>query len=343
MRYSLKDFSTLDYVNVKGKRVILRVDLNSSLFKGKVKESKRFSAHAQTIKELKQKGAKIVVLSHQGRKGSEDFTDLKQHAKLLNKYVKVKFVPDVMGNKAFKEIIKLKNGEALLLDNVRKLSDDFNLNKKNQLVMFLASVCDLFVQDAFSIVHRDQASITSLAKVMPSYVGRVLESELNAFSKMAAPKKPIIYLLGGKKFEDYASLIRKARKDKAIILGNGKIRAKGIIDPIDYLNKNKLDIGEKTVKKYSEQIKKAKTIFMKGSFGFIEDKKYQSGTVNLLKAIARNKKAFSLIGGGSLSTLIKELRINTRKFSYISLSGGALLKYLSGEKLPGLEALRKKE
>ena len=337
----MERFLAINDINVKGKRVLLRVDLNSSVIKGKVLESARFKEHAKTISELKKKKAKVIVLAHQSRPKEKNFIDLRQHTKILNKYVKINFVKGIINKRAIKKINSLKNGEALLLDNVRFLKEEFNLSKNNKLIKALASLSDIYVQDALSVCHRKNASVLGFPKVLPSYAGPVLVRELEVLSKIGSPKKPVVYIFGGVKSKDYIVLMKKAMKQKAIILTNGLVKMKGVIVPIDYVDSKHKDIGEKTIKEYSKIIKSARTIFMKGAIGYIEDKKFQRGTKELLKVIGDNRKAFSIIGGGSLSTLIKELRINTNKFSYISLSGGALVKYLAGEKLPGLEVLKK--
>lgn len=386
----LKALGDLD---VKGKKILLRIDLNSSIYKGKVLESERFKLHAKTINNLKKRGAKVIILAHQGRPGKKDFTSLKQHAKILSKYSKINFVEDIIGMKMYKSVNKLKNGEALLLENVRFLDEEFESRKNNMLVKSLSSNTDIFVQDAFSVCHRDHVSVVALPKVMNSYAGPVLIEEFNALNKISKPKKPIVYVFGGEKVLDYFNLTKKAVKQKALILPCGYfgmlvlisqgyhlgksedmlkkakllkylpqikklVQSRRVAIPVDFatgingkrkdiritnLPYNHLleDIGFETAEEYVELLKKANTIFMKGTAGFAEDKKFRRGTEMILKAIANNKKAYSLIGGGSLSTLIKLLKINPKKYSYVSPSGGALVKYLSGEKLPGLEVLRK--
>src|SRR3989344_7553691 len=109
---------TLSSFNFRGKLVLLRSDLNSDVKKGKILPSERIKASAETIKELKKKGARVVIIAHQGRRdsASQDFTSLFEHSKQLNKYVKVKYVNDVIGNDALEEIRALSSGEALLLD-----------------------------------------------------------------------------------------------------------------------------------------------------------------------------------------------------------------------------------
>ena len=113
---------TLRNFKFKGKIVLVRVDLNSDVVNKRIILSERFKAHAETIKYLKNKKARVVVIAHQGRPGQKDFTSLEQHCGLLNKFVKIRFVDDIIGVKAVKSIIDLKDGEAILLDNVRKYS-----------------------------------------------------------------------------------------------------------------------------------------------------------------------------------------------------------------------------
>jgi len=126
---------TLNDFDFKGKIVLLRSDLNSDVQNKKLLKSERISEASITIKELKKKKARVVVLAHQGRPGDEDFISLKQHCKQLNKYVRVKFVGDIIGKRAEREIKKLKDGEAILLENVRNLKEEFDSNP-NKLTEF---------------------------------------------------------------------------------------------------------------------------------------------------------------------------------------------------------------
>ena len=118
---------TIKNLDLKGKVVILRIDINTEIIKGKVQDNPRFKAHSETINFLKKKKAKVIILAHQGNTGEHDFTSLEQHAKIINKYTKIKFVKDIIGEKSINSIQNLKNGEALLLDNVRFLKEEFNL------------------------------------------------------------------------------------------------------------------------------------------------------------------------------------------------------------------------
>ena len=133
---------TLDNLNLKEKKILLRVDLNSAVFRGKIIESDRIKAHSRTIKELVRNKSSVVILAHQGSPGKKDFISLRQHVKILNKYVKVKFIDDTIGKKAVDSIKNLKKGEILLLENVRFLKDEFNPSIRNKFVKILKPLFD---------------------------------------------------------------------------------------------------------------------------------------------------------------------------------------------------------
>ena len=378
---------TLSDFNFKGQTVLLRADLNSDIKKNKLIPSERIKQSAITIKELKKKGAKIIILAHQGRPGKTDFISLKQHAKYLNKHTKVKLIQDILGKKAQQEIKKLKPGQAILLDNIRKVKAEFHPEKKNNnLVKFFLPLIDTYINDAFSICHRNQTSITIFPKYFPHCAGRSLEKELIALKKINI--KNCLYILGGAKPEDNLQLLNNKNKILATglfgqmcliakgknlgqqnkylkkniknynqIIKKVKRKLKNIETPIDFAVKQDkkrkelileefpseyeiFDIGQQTQKSFIKEIKKAKTIYMKGPAGYCADKKFCKGTIEILKTISKNKN-FSIIGGGHLSDAIKISKISTKKFNHLSLSGGALLRYLAGEKLPGLENLKK--
>ncbi len=376
----MKQMKTIDDFNFKNKRVLLRVDLNSEIINKRVLLNERIIEHSKTINELKRKKAKIVILAHQSRPDSSDFTSLKQHSKLLNKYTKVKFINSIIDKKAIKKIKSLKPGEALLLENVRFLKEEFTPSLNNKLVKTLSPLFDVYINDAFSVSHRAQTSIVSFPKILPHCIGRVMEKELHAIKKISS--KNTLYILGGAKPEENILLMNKKNiitcglfgqlcliargfnfgkqnkylKKKFFILKDLKKKLKSQKTPVDFAveinHKRKelklkdfpsnyliYDIGKETIKQYIKEIKKAKSIFMKGTAGDCSKKQFCKGTYEILKAI-ESSKAFSLIGGGSLSEATRELRINKKNLGYISLSGGALIEYIAGKKLPGLEALR---
>ena len=291
---------------------------------------------------------------------------------------------DIIGKRAKKAIQELKSGEALLLDNIRFVKDEFRPAKEsNKLIATLAPLANIYVNDAFSVCHRNQVSLVSFPKYLPSCIGRLLEKELNALKKINLKSKNTLYILGGAKPEDNIKLLNKAKnnvlvtgtfaplciiasgknlglqnkimKDKLYLVKKIKPELNKIIIPVDLaINVNNkrvnvkinnfpsnykiLDIGDKTIELYSNKIKKARALCMKGPAGNYSKKPFAKGTIALLRAIA-NSRALSLIGGGHLNDAISKYKINKKRFGYISLSGGALLSYIAGEKLPGLVAL----
>jgi phosphoglycerate kinase len=206
-------FLTLDDFAVKDKVVLVRVDFNSPVDPEtkKVLDNTRIRAHGETtIKELAQKGAKVVVLAHQGRKGDPDFIPLKQHAEILGKILgkPVKYVDDVFGEKAQRAIKELKSGEILILENVRTYAGETKEgtpeeHAKTDFVKALAPLADLFVNDAFAAAHRAHVSMVGFTSVLPSAAGRIMERELKSLSKVLEnPEKPCLYILGGAKGDD---------------------------------------------------------------------------------------------------------------------------------------------
>ncbi len=370
---------TLSYFNFKGKTVLLRADLNSDVKNGKVLMSERIKESAKTINYLKEKRAKIVVLAHQGRPRKADFLSLKQHAALLNKFTKIKFVDDILGKKAEEAIKNLKNGNAILLENIRFEKDEFNPGKKDNKLLKLAEKTDIYVNDSFSVCHRNEASIVLFPRYMKSCAGLLLEKEVDALKKIRI--KECLFILGGAKPEDNIKLLKGnkvlacglfgqvclinkgkklgeqenyLKKQKALIK-IPKEKLKNVETPVDFAVKKEgkrrevilenfpnkyeiFDIGSETIERYVKEIEKARAIYMKGPAGDCNEKGFEKGTFAILKAIA-NSRAFSVIGGGHLSDAIEASGINKSKFGHISLSGGALLNYIAGEKLPGLEVL----
>ncbi|OIO24929.1 phosphoglycerate kinase [Candidatus Micrarchaeota archaeon CG1_02_51_15] len=205
----------MDELDCKGKVVLLRLDLNSSVEDGRVCDSPRFIAHAKTVRELVEKGGRVVVLAHQGRPGDDEFLSLEEHAVLLRKRCKgrVKFVPDVIGPEVARRVKKMADGSVLLLDNVRFLSEE-SLEKsaeehsKSFFVRRLAPLAQAFVNDAYSVSHRSHCSVTGFASVLPSFAGRVLEGEYVACERLRTEiQRPCYYVLGGVKPEDVLPLL----------------------------------------------------------------------------------------------------------------------------------------
>lgn len=206
-------YLTLDDYDVKNKVVLVRVDFNSEIDPAtkKVTSDVRIRAHAKTtIAELAEKGAKVVVLAHQGRKGDQDFIELNQHAEILGNILKcpVKYVPDIFGEKAQNAIKNLQSGEILVLGNVRSFDGETKKgtpeeHSKTELVKNLAPLADLFVNDAFAAAHRAHVSMVGFTAVLPSAAGRIMERELKSLSKaLDKPEKPCLFVMGGAKADD---------------------------------------------------------------------------------------------------------------------------------------------
>jgi phosphoglycerate kinase len=260
-------YKTLDDFQVKDKVVLVRVDFNSEIDPNtkKVTSDVRIRAHAEsTIKELAEKGAKTVILAHQGRKGDPDYTPLKEHAKILGTILKcpVKYVDDVFGDKAKAAIKALKGGEVLVLENVRSWDGETKSKTpeeaaKTELVQNLAPIADLFVNDAFAAAHRGHVSMVGFTAVLPSAAGRIMERELKSLAKaLEKPEHPCVYVMGGAKADDSLEISK-------YVLGNGiadSVLVGGVTSQL-FLAAKGVDLGKKTMDFLA---KKELTQFMPG-------------------------------------------------------------------------------
>lgn len=210
------EFPTLDDVDVTGKTVLVRVDMNSPIDPrtGEILDDARIRECAPTIEELARKGAKVVVLAHQGRPGDEDFTTLERHAKKLEEVLgfPVKYIEDILGPAARESIRGLRSGEVLVLENIRFCAEE-NLNRlpeeqaRTHLVRKLAELVDIYVNDAFGAAHRSQPSLVGFGELLPTVAGRLMERELRGLSRALSPERPCIYVLGGAKVDDSLKII----------------------------------------------------------------------------------------------------------------------------------------
>jgi len=341
----------LNQGNFEGKRVLVRCDFNVPIENGKVLDDFRILKALDTIKFLIEKKAKVILISHFGDPEGKRIESLsldpvaKRLEELLNQ--KVKKLNEAIGEEVEKEVSSMKEGEVLLLENIRFYPGEENCDL--EFGENLAKLGELFVNEAFSVCHRKHASVYLLPKLLPSFFGFQLERELeNLENFLKNYQRPLVCLIGGKKIKDKAPLVKKFSEIGDWVLVNHLIweeliksqieieHKEKILPPVDGVDENK-DIGEKTLEIFKEKIKSAKTIFWNGPFGKIEEEKYSKGTKELAMAILESS-AFSLIGGGETIEFANRLKI-TEKFSFASTGGGAMLKFLAGEKLPGLEAL----
>jgi len=241
MGEQLSDFLTIDDFDVEGKTVLFRADLNSVVINGRVQMKERIEENAKTIRELSEKKAKVVILAHQGRVGGDDFLPLEQHAQLLGNFVDLKYVDDIIGPVARAAIKNLNEGEVLLLDNVRMLAEETldrtpEEHAKSIFVTRLASLADIYINDAFSVAHRSHASVVGFPKVLDAGIGRLMERELMALGRAVIDiKRPVVYVLGGAKPEEVFDIMEFALEkgvDSILttgVIGSFFLYAKGVI------------------------------------------------------------------------------------------------------------------
>jgi len=403
---------TLDALEVLGKTVILRVDINQPIDKATdtLADDTRIKGCIPTIRELKERGAKVVVLAHQGSDIEyENFYTLRPHAKVISKLLgePVKFIPDVCGPAAQQAIGALAAGEVLLLDNVRFMSEEQTLfenslkltheqQAQTMVVKTLAPLADYYVCDAFAAAHRSQPTLCGFQQVLPSAMGRLFEKEYSIISSlMEAPERPSVFVLGGAKIADAFLMLRtvleRGAADKILtggLAGHVLLAAKGIsigrasLNFIEkkgfkgfiqdakqllaqYGNKIQLpldlayvseaerkesdihhlddgqmymDIGAKTVARYEAIILEASTIFVNGPMGVFEKEVTEYGTKGVWNALAHSK-GYTVIGGGDSVTATNRYGLQNQ-MGYICTGGGALIRFLTGEELPVIKALR---
>ncbi len=388
---------TLDDFDLKGKTAFLRVDMNCPIDPEtmEISGTKRIEEAIETIKSLEE--AKVVVASHQGRVGNKEYTGMDKHAKVLEKLMgkKIKYVEDVIGSAAQNEIKNLKNGEILLLDNLRLCAEEnyeFTPQEAANTIMVsrLSKLFDLCVLDSFPSAHRSHPSIVGFPYVLPACAGRIVEREVRNLDEiMTVAKAPHVIVLGGSKVSDRLEaiklLIQNGRADHVLLtglIGNVFMRAQGRIryplgikredevvakahsligeypdvfsTPVDIaidkdgeriemdvreleIGDKIYDLGPKTVEHYSKLIAGAGTVFISGPAGFFEKENFSYGTKELLTAVA-NSMATTIVSGGHLTSALKKYGL-AGQIDHISTAGGALVLYLTGEKLPMIKAL----
>ncbi|RDI71448.1 phosphoglycerate kinase [Halopelagius longus] len=206
----MSTFNTLDDLE-SGQRVLVRLDLNSPVEDGEVRDNRRFDRHATTVRELMEAGHRVVCMAHQGRPGDDDFVSLRQHADILAEHVgrDVGFVDSTYGESAVEAIESLSDGEALLLENTRMTDDELpeespEEKAETEFVKTLSPLFDAYVNDAYSAAHRSHASLVGFPLELPAYAGRVMESEYEANTAIASREfdGQVTMVVGGTKATD---------------------------------------------------------------------------------------------------------------------------------------------
>ena len=397
---------TIRDLDFTGKNVLVRVDFNVPLDHKDgvftITDDTRIRESLPTINYLREKGARVILMSHLGRPNGQPSAEfsLRPVADYLHTLINhpVAFSHDVVGAVPAAIVAHLKNGDVALLENVRfeagEEKNDPALSKQ------LASLGDIFVNDAFGSAHRAHSSTAGITAYLPAISGLLMEKELAYLhDELENPERPFVVILGGAKVNDKIAVInRLLEKADTIIIGGGmaytfrkivqgitigrslykpewepiaqaaldKAKARGVklLIPVDALITDAfnfddktvgntrytqpgenipdgwegVDIGPESVKLFSEEIAKAKTVIWNGPMGVFEIKACAKGTFDIAHAIAANQGAKTIIGGGDSVKAVKKAGVGD-KVTFISTGGGASLELLEGKTLPGVAAI----
>ena len=381
---------TLETKQIKNKTVLLRVDFNVPIKKGKIKDETKIIAALPTIRFLLRYQAKIIIITHLGDpKGKKDKNLstaplAKRLASIIGKNHKVYFSEELAGNKTKALIKKAKAGEIVFLENLR-----FDKGEEKNDPVFakkIASLAEVYVNEAFSVCHRKHASVSAVKKYLPAFCGFLLGQEVKMLDHVMKPTKPLVVLMGGAKINTKINLIKNLEKKASQILiggglantffkaqgfeigkslfdkdglkiAKGLLKNKKIILPVDAVVSTSpdgvptvkkikdvkkdeaiFDIGPETIRLYSKIIKGAKTLAWNGPLGMFEKDAFKHGTVALATLIAARSrgKTFGVVGGGETIEAINMTKMQGY-VDWVSTGGGAMLSYLGGEKMPGLQ------
>ena len=344
---------TLKDYNLENKKVLVRCDFNVPLSSdGLVLDDFRIKKTVPTIEYLMARKAKIILISHLDDPGGRIAPNLKMApvkkklSECLNKNVRMS--RDCIGDEVVKDVRMLKPGEVLLLENLR-----FHPEEEAGSMEFakkLSELGEVYINDAFGCCHRKHASIVGVPQLLPSAAGLLLEKEIEVLSAIIEnPKKPLVVIIGGEKIETKSKLIDRISEIADCVMLGGLMQKEMEEKQMTLKNRDKitmtvdelyggLDIGPKTIDLFCEKISGAKTIFWNGPLGRIEEDKYQVGSREIAQAIVRSD-AYSVVGGGETMEFLNEIGL-ADDFSHASTGGGAMLVYLSGDDLPGIEALK---
>lgn len=394
----MASIKTIDDLDARGKRVLVRVDFNVPVSDGVVTDDTRIKAALPTIEKLVGNGARVILMSHLGRLSGEGFEEkfslrpaALRLAELLGK--PVAFAKDTVGEDAQEKAAALREGDVLLLENLR-----FDKREKKNDPAFceeLAKLGDAYVNDAFGTAHRAHASTAGVAALLPAYAGYLMQREVSTLTGMLEnPKRPFVAILGGSKVSDKIKVIDALiDKCETLVIGGGmcftfllaegkqvgtslkedewvaragemmeKAAARGckLLLPVDVVCADKfaedastltcsvdaipadmmgLDIGPETAKLYADAIADAQTVFWNGPMGVFEMDAFAAGTKAVALAVAANKEADTVIGGGDSVAAVNKFDL-ADQMTFISTGGGASMELVQGEALPGVEALR---
>ncbi len=337
-------------IDFKNKRVLLRADFNVPLENGSVKDDYRLKLTLPTIEHiLAQPKTKIVILSHLGRpkgKRMPEFS-LKPVAKRLSELLgkDVKFIEDIRSPEGDEMVRNLSDGEVALAENTRFYPEE-EANDE-QFAIELCHHFGVFVNDGFAISHRANATVAQIPRFKPSCAGLLLEKEIKELTFALDPaKRPSVAIIGGAKIETKLPVIENLAKKYDAVLVGGKVAVEAIEKKVNLpenvalpedFAEGKFDIGPQTIEKYKLAISAASFLVWNGPMGKFEEQGYAAGTDAVYEAICQ-AEAHRIAGGGESVEYI-HLKGGEKCFDFVSTGGGAMLEFLSGKKLPGIEAL----
>ncbi len=370
-------------VNFSGKKVLVRVDFNVEFDKfGKIRDTFRIDKTLPTIDYILNSGGKVILISHLGdpEKPAFEFSLQRIIYYLVEQGYKIKFFDDCL-LPSIKEYLKRSDPrEIIILENLRFYKQEKN-NEQN-FAQLLASLVDLYVNEAFSVSHRLHASVVAITKELPSYSGFLFDREIKVLDRVInLPQKPLTVILGGGKASSKIRFMEKflykadslllggdlanyflkphqyLKESEILYLNNKKVHLP--LDVVTVLNRDLnqvkiksikeiapgdkiYDIGPETAKFFSEIIRDSKEIIWNGPMGVVEIPHFAQGTLKIGESVI-NSNGFKVIGGGETVMALRNFNLYSKinaNTTYISVGGGATLQFLSGEKLPGIEALK---
>jgi phosphoglycerate kinase len=385
----------IEDAEVEGRKVLLRTDLNLPVEDGRPRKTVRFRRYLETIRELSERGAKTMLVAHQGRPARDDFLSLEQHSEILSDSLDqdVDFVESFFGSGPEEAVDSMEKGDVCMLENIRFLSEELQNappedHADDFFVQELAGHFDLYVDDGFSAAHRSHGSLVGFPEVMESYAGPVMQRELENCSKVRDRFDEGLLVLGGEKPSDIIGMLEEMIESVDKVLLGGvpgelalKITGKDIGQKEEWIEEHEFnvkaseleemledysdkivvpedlrtdsgnhevggvpegemiwDIGKDTQEKYVEAIREAEAVVMKGPMGAF-DQGHEKGSKAVVDALA-NEEAYTVIGGGHTSSLVQRFDHELEDFSHVSIAGGAFVRFMSGEKLAAVEALR---
>ena len=295
----IRDYLTIDDIELRGKTVLCRLDLNSPMDpKGIILDDSRFRSHLITLKELED--SKVVIISHQSRPGKSDFTTMEPHSRLLSKLMRcnVDYVDDIFGSHAINSIREMENGGVILLENTRFYSEESfertpKEHSRTHMVKRLSPICDVFMNDAFSVSHRSHLSVTGFTEVLPSIAGRVMEKEIDSLNRgLSCSERPCVYVLGGTKVDDSIkvtkNVLERGCADRILVTGvvaNVFLAAKGVkiggtnmsfIEKQGYLSQ--IDIARELLSRFGENIGLPQDVALNKNNERVEEKVHKLNT-----------------------------------------------------------------